>query len=281
MHCAFCAQGRDSQADDRALSRVIWPSFALTRVCDRLALAEKQGVLRRCCIQVTAGVEAYRDTLQAIGAIRRATTLPLDVAILPADLAQVGELIATGVDHIGFGLDAACARVFAQVKGGHWTHLVQMIEETARRFPGRGALHLIVGLGETEQELIERVWWAHQLGLAVGLFAFTPVRGTPMANHLPPPLGQYRRMQAARQLIVRYGVQMNDFEFDAHGVLTRIGRSDWRILLADGEAFRTSGCPDCNRPFYNERPGGTMYNYARPLTAVEAARALDEMELPQ
>lgn len=280
MRCTFCAQARDSLADDRALSRVIWPAFSLSEVCERLAWAEKSGTLRRCCIQVTAGTQAYRQTLEAVTAIRRATALPLDVAILPANLAQVGELIAAGVDHIGFGLDAACARVFEQVKGGHWAHMLQMIEETARRFPGHGAIHLIVGLGETERELVERVLWAHQLGLEAGLFAFTPVRGTPLADHSPPSPGQYRRMQAARQLIVQHGAQMDDFEFDPTGRLVGILRADWRNLLADGQAFRTSGCPDCNRPFYNERPGGTMYNYARPLDAVEAARAMDEMELP-
>jgi biotin synthase len=63
------------------------------------------------------------------------------------------------------------------------------------------------------------------------------------------------------------------------GALTRIHFGDWRAVLADGEAFRTAGCPACNRPFYNERPGGTMYNYARELTADEAAQALQEAEL--
>ncbi|HDI74230.1 MAG TPA: hypothetical protein ENF57_04430 [Candidatus Korarchaeota archaeon] len=27
------------------------------------------------------------------------------------------------------------------------------------------------------------------------------------------------------------------------------------------EAFLTSGCPSCNRPFYNERPRGPIYNF--------------------
>lgn len=279
MHCAFCAQSRDSRADDRALSRVIWPPFAFDAVCERLARAEKEGSLRRCCIQVTAGAEAYRDTLEAVRTIREATSLPLDAAILPASLDQVSELVKAGVDHIGFGLDAACRRVFEQVKGGHWAHVVQMIEGTARQFPGHAAVHLIVGLGETERELVERVLWAHDLGVEVGLFAFTPIRDTPLAGCPPPSLAQYRRMQAARWLIVRHGARVNDFEFDPEGTLVRIHRRGWPALL-DGAAFRTSGCPDCNRPFYNERPGGTMYNYARPLTGVEAARALDEMELP-
>ncbi len=51
-------------------------------------------------------------------------------------------------------------------------------------------------------------------------------------------------------------------------------------LPADGEPFRTSGCPDCNRPFYNEPPGGPLFNYPRPLTRAEADRAVQEMEMP-
>ena len=39
--------------------------------------------------------------------------------------------------------------------------------------------------------------------------------------------------------------------------------------------FETSGCPGCNRPYYNERPGGMLYNYPRPLTAAEAAREIE------
>jgi len=42
--------------------------------------------------------------------------------------------------------------------------------------------------------------------------------------------------------------------------------------LGTGEAFRTSGCPGCNRPYYNERPSGPFYNYPRGLTEEEARR---------
>jgi biotin synthase-related radical SAM superfamily protein len=33
--------------------------------------------------------------------------------------------------------------------------------------------------------------------------------------------------------------------------------------------FLTSGCADCNRPFYNEKPSGPIYNYPRKLTTQE------------
>ncbi|MBN1581689.1 MAG: radical SAM protein [Anaerolineae bacterium] len=279
MNCAFCAQARHSVADDSALSRVTWPAFPLREVCDRLHAAERQKRLRRVCIQVTAGQKSYHLVLGAIQQIKQATQLPIDAAILPAHIGQVSELFAAGLDHVGFGLDAACERIFRTTKGQHWQHRLDLIAEAATRFPGHIAIHLIVGLGESEKEMVERVVWAHTLGIEVGLFAFTPVRGTPLADRSQPPLAQYRRMQAARWLVVNHGAHMKAFVFDERGTLTAIRLAGWPALLADGSAFRTSGCPDCNRPFYNERPGGTTYNYARPLSFEQGRQAIHEMKL--
>lgn len=283
MNCAFCAQARDSTASDLALSRVTWPDFPLDEVCTRLRQAEQRGDLRRCCIQVTAGREYVRRALDTVRRIRSAISMPLGIAILPANIEQVGKLFKAGVDRIGFGLDAACERVFRQIKGSHWEPMMASLRETARHFPGRAMVHLMVGLGETEREMVTRLVWAHDLRVCVGLFAFTPLRGTPLAQGSQPPLGQYRRMQAASWLISRHGARMSDFVFgDApgeRGTMIGIALADWPGRLADGGAFRTMGCPDCNRPFYNERPGGTMYNYPRPLTVVEARLAISQMEI--
>ena len=70
-----------------------------------------------------------------------------------------------------------------------------------------------------------------------------------------------------------------DLTFDRLGVLVDVRMPGWVDRLAGGEAFETAGCPDCNRPFYNERPGGTMYNYPRSLTAAEAEQAIAELRL--
>ena len=274
MNCAFCAQSRESQSSALNLSRVTWPEFELRQVLDRLPGAVSRGAIRRACLQVTVTAKAFEQTLSIVGAVKAVSNVPFDVAILPRDMAQVQQLLDVGVDHIGFGLDAACERVFRQAKGGNWARSLQLIEETARSFPGRGAVHLIVGLGETEREMVQRIQWAHDLGLEVGLFAFTPVRGTHLADRTPPPLAAYRRMQAARWLIVGDWTRIEDMTFDSREQLARLGVA----LPIDGEAFRTSGCPDCNRPFYNEQPSGPLYNYPRPLTAGEAQRANREME---
>jgi biotin synthase len=258
-----------------SLSRVTWPEYDLDEVTERLARAAEQGSIRRACLQVTVTGDAFQQTLAILGFVHGRTGLPFDVAILPHDLDQVRRLIETGADHIGFGLDAACERVFRRVKGGNWARSLDLIEGTACAFPGRAAVHLIVGLGETEREMVERVQWAHDRGVTAGLFAFTPVRATHLADQPPPPLAVYRRMQAARWLVVQDLARVDDMAFDEQDRLVYLGAT----LPQTGEAFQTSGCPDCNRPFYNEQPSGPFYNYPRPLTASEAARAIQELEV--
>jgi biotin synthase-related radical SAM superfamily protein len=284
MDCAFCTQARSSSASDLALSRVTWPLFPLSEVCERLGQAERAGTLQRCCLQVTAGADYVQRALDTVTLLRRATFLPLSVAIYLRTLNQVEAFLACGVDRIGVGLDAACERVFRRVKGAHWASMVALIEETARRYPQRVAVHLVAGLGEREREMVERMLWAHQMGAGVSLFAFTPVRGTALAEHPRPDLGAYRRLQAARWAIVCHGAQLNDFTFSESGVLLGLPRVEVEgpiggACMVDSEAFRTSGCPGCNRPFYNERPGGPMYNYARTLTPAESENACSEMAL--
>jgi len=275
MNCAFCAQARESQAGALHLSRVTWPEYDLGTVVERLAGAAARGTLRRVCLQVTVTADAFARSLELLRSVKAACDLPFDVAILPRNLDQVRRLLAAGADHIGFGLDAACERVFRRVKGGDWARSLALLEDTARAFPGRAAVHLIVGLGETEREMVERFQWAHDRGVTVGLFAFTPVRGTHLAGQPPPPLSVYRRMQAARYLVVHGGARLEDMAFDAGGRLTRLGAP----LPRQGQIFETSGCPDCNRPFYNEQPGGPLYNYPYPPEPDQVARAILEMEI--
>ena len=153
MGCAFCAQARDSRAGALSLSRVIWPEYSLDGVVERLAQAAAEGSFRRACLQVTATAAAFAQALAVVRAVKAASAIPFDVAFLPHGIDQVGQIVEAGADHVGLGLDAACERVFNQVKGGNWTRSVALIEQAARAFTGRVALHLIVGLGETEKEM--------------------------------------------------------------------------------------------------------------------------------
>ena len=280
LNCSFCAQARESESGALQLSRVTWPEYDLETVIEGLTGAVGRGEIKRACLQVTVGKDSFDQTLEAVKAIKRAVPdLPVDAAVLPRDFERIEALLEAGVDHIGIGLDAANQSIFERVKGDHWARIWSLIEGITERHPGQVSVHIIVGLGETERDVVDVIQHLHDLGTTVGLFAFTPVRGTPLQNVPQPPLDAYRRMQAAHYLICERGVRMDGFDFSSTGRLLDLGVADREALLADGRAFQTSGCPDCNRPFYNERPGGVMYNFPRSLTAEEVRMALDELRL--
>jgi biotin synthase len=59
--------------------------------------------------------------------------------------------------------------------------------------------------------------------------------------------------------------------FDANGKITNFGIDKTQLtqMVETGKPFLTSGCPDCNRPFYNEKPSGPIYNYPRNIRQEE------------
>ena len=293
--CAFCSQARSSTARGDALSRVSWPAQEEGMTLEALAEAYTGGRIVRACLQVTAGPGALAETRRLAAAIRRRAPLPVCAAVLPTSLDQVSRLLESGVEVVGFGLDAATEEVYARVKmraagvprrvagpRAPWRRQMTLIEAAARQYPGRVSVHLIVGLGETEREMAGLMQRLADLRVIVALFAFTPVRGTALEAAPPPDLAAYRRVQVARHLIAGGLSQAERFQYDESGRITDFGLpvASLRALLADGVAFQTSGCPGCNRPYYNERPGGTLYNYARRLTPEEVGQAIQDAVSP-
>jgi biotin synthase len=59
--------------------------------------------------------------------------------------------------------------------------------------------------------------------------------------------------------------------FDENDKLTGFGLNRQALLaiIESGAPFLTSGCPDCNRPYYNEKPIGPLYNYPRKISQKE------------
>ena len=275
--CSFCPQGRASDSPARFLSRVSWPAWEQGEVSCRVAAAASDGRLKRACFQVVMSAGASRRVEEAVKELRSRSGVPICVSTSPRDLAEIEEILEWGADRVSLPLDAATSRIYREVKGREWDRSRELLEGAARQYPGRISTHLIVGLGETEEEMVACIQEMRDLGVTVGLFAFTPVRGTPLEDAQPPAIGHYRRVQAAHHLIGMGKVRVEEMRFDAEGRITGFGLEEGqaRQLLSNGKAFETSGCEDCNRPYYNERPGGPMYNYPRPLTAEEAAEAID------
>lgn len=275
-NCAFCAQARDSAAHADRLSRVNWPGYPAGEVVDRLTRAYASGAVERCCLQVTAAPHSADTARRLAQGIRRACGVPLCLSIRVPGLEPLAELLDLGAERVTLAVDAACERVYRQVKGADWQRTLDLLEAAAAQHPGHVGTHLIAGLGETEAEAAGFLQRMHDLGIMTALFAFTPVPGTALAGAAPPPLAGYRRIQVARHLIVGGHAHAGQFRLSLTGQITSFGleRLALEALLQSGEAFRTSGCPGCNRPYYNERPSGPLYNYPRPLRPAETAEAV-------
>lgn len=271
-NCAFCAQARESESRADMLSRISWPDFEGPDVLKGLASQEATENLERICFQVVQDHAALAETKTWVKEVQAHSQAPICISAGPKNLAEIEELITMGVDKVSIALDAATPEIFSKMKDGSWIARYELLLAGARRFPGHMATHLIVGLGESEEEMVNRVREMHRLGVTVALFAFTPVKGTRLEKQAPPSLASYRKVQAALYLL-QQGIPL-EFKF-IDGRLTGYGLtlSELKMSLATGEAFCTSGCSGCNRPYYNETPGQTLYNYPRPLSEEEAQAA--------
>lgn len=272
--CRFCAQARDSAADPRFLSRIVWPAFDLEAVLDHLA--QTQG-LHRICVQTLRYAGMPADLVYVVKRMHQVSELPISVCMNPVRSEWLSRLKAVGIERVGLGLDCAAETTFERVKPGfHWDRYHHFLREIENVFSG-ASMHLIVGLGDSDEVLIRKIQEVHDHRCTVALFAFTPVRGARLKN-LAPNIGRYRAIQLARYLIVHDQVRAEAMDF-VQGRLVALHTSPAVLApaLASGEPFQTSGCPGCNRPFYNERPGGDMYNYPSPLTVVESINAFREL----
>ena len=277
--CSFCPQGRDSRASHNLLSRVTWPEYPEDVLLDALVGAQGDGAPRRLCLQVLGGSDALEGARAFLVRYRaRGGRLPVYVNAALFDPESAEGLFDAGCERLGLAMDAATPDLFRRHKldrPGAFAARMELLESLARAHPDRISTHFIAGLGETEEEMVNAMYRALAAGVTVGLFAFTPVRGTPLEDRPSPPMPAYRRLQLARYLMSERRATPGDFTF-SDGRITAVEVPVSRDDLA--RAFLTSGCPDCNRPYYNERPGETPYNYPRPLHDGEimaAARALD------
>ena len=116
--------------------------------------------------------------------------------------------------------------------------------------------------------------WCRARGILLSLFAYTYVKGTRKLGE-PPELGRYRALQVLRHLIFDRNAQGDCARFDDTGKITSI---DWSMVTEKGALFQTRGCPDCNRPYYNESPKGPIYNYPYDYDEEIGARSISEAQ---
>jgi len=287
-NCGFCPQARDSKSRADTLSRVAWPAFSTNQVIKKTVSVARDGDVKRVCIQALNYPTVIEDVLELTKAIHSRSNLPVSVSCQPLNKTDLEEMKNAGVDRISIALDAATEELFDKIKGGStlspytWTRQREALKEAVEVF-GRSnvSTHLIAGLGETEKEMTSTIQWCTDSGVFPSLFAFTPILGTALEKKTQPDIGSYRRIQLARHLIVNSKTSVENVRFDKKGRIVDFGVAETQLkdIVLAGNPFRTSGCPDCNRPYYNERPSGPLFNYPRQPTASELAEIIEQLEL--
>jgi biotin synthase-related radical SAM superfamily protein len=286
-NCSFCPQARGSRSSDNMLSRVSWPVFQTGIAIEAITASFRNNKIKRVCIQALNYSEVFKHVVSVVIGILDQCKVPISVSCQPSKVSDLLKLAEAGTQRIGIPLDAATEDIFDHIKGQRvggpyrWKEQFQMLEESLHIFGKENvSTHLIVGLGETEQEMVKIIQECVDIDVLPALFAFTPVSGTKMQYTKPPLIREYRRIQIARFLILSKASKFENMCF-VHGKITDLGVSEnvLRRMVGDGEAFRTSGCPDCNRPYYNERPVGPLYNYPRKPNPEELLEIRKQMGL--
>lgn len=273
--CSYCGLARNRQeTNDHTFIRVKWPTYKMNEILHQLVMLHHP--FKRVCVSMITHRKVLDDTCLITSEIKNRTGLPVSVLVCPTVLngkADLQRMLAAGADRVGIAIDAATPDLFARHRGlgvggphqwdRYWSCVKEAIEVFGRFNVG---IHLIVGLGETEKELVHTIESAHKAGALTHLFSFFPENGSILAAQRQPELGNYRRIQLARYLINEGIISTGTILYNERGQIIDYG-IDIDPYLNEGIAFMTSGCPGedgklaCNRPYGNERASEPMRNY--------------------
>lgn len=271
--CRYCGLARDGDGRRAAdtFIRVTWPIYPTESVIARLAKYRKR--LDRVCISETANGRGREHLPELAREIRGQTDLPVSALIAPTvtDKLRLESIFRSGADHLGIGLDAASEKVFEKTRRPlSWERYVRTVREAREVFgPNRVNCHVIVGIGETDGELVELFADLAAIEVQAYLFCFYPEPGSAFGGRRRPSVRRFRRIQLAKHLLEQGKIRPEEISYNQHGGIA--GLSADPALISDtvgtGMPFVTNGCPasgggiGCNRPFASYRPGEPFRDY--------------------
>lgn len=272
--CAYCglARTRPGDYEDKSFIRVDWPLFTTDAVVERMARYEDK--LTRLCISMVTHGSAYADTVDITRRIGARVKTPLSLLVAPPTLnrERLEVFKNMGVDMIGVGLDAITEQVFYDTRtnvpngGLKWKNYWDVILHSRELFgPWKVNIHCVVGLGETDREMIDMFYLLKEKQILAYLFCFNPEPDSRMADHAKSPIRRWRRIQLIKHLIEQDNLPCTALHFDEAGNLLHLDVAgstiDGFLRSADGGIpFMTDGCPGeggepgCTRPYGSYRP---------------------------
>lgn len=303
-NCAYCGLARHREAErdyaDRNLISVDWPAVPTEEVVDKIVAQGQATPFHRMCISMITHPNSDEDTFKVLEKWTDRIdpdAIPVSILSNPTTMTRddVQKLKDMGSDIFTVALDAATPEIFDRTRGKgvqsphNWKKYWEIMLDAKAIFGEKkfGA-HLIVGMGETEFEMLDVIQQIVDLGGHSHMFSFYPEKGSLM-DHLPAtPRDQWRRIQLARYLIDYCGVRIEHMQFDDEGRVSDFGlpKSELDAIIDAGIAFRTSGCPGkfaedisaCDRP-YGDSPPSDIASYPFELKDVDIRKVRSQLDM--
>lgn len=285
-NCAYCglARHRESERDyaDRNFIRVDWPAVPMEQIAASVGADPANSPFHRMCISMITHPNSDEDTRTVLKTWTDHVdpdAIPISILSNPTTMTRddVTTLRDMGADIFTVALDAATPEIFDRTRGRgvasphKWSKYWDILLDARDIFgPQKFGAHIIVGMGETEAEILALIQQLVDLGGHSHMFCFYPEKGSLM-DHLPAtPRDQWRRVQLARYLIDYCGMRVDQMRFDEEGRVIDFGLPTGELdtIIDAGIAFRTSGCPGkfaedisaCDRP-YGDSPPSNIASY--------------------
>ncbi len=272
--CGYCglARTRPGAYEDKSFIRVEWPLVQMDDLVDRMA--EHSSTMTRLCIsQVTHG-RSHADTIEITKKIVAKVDTPLSILCAPPVLnrEKLQEYKDLGVDMIGVGLDGVSEKIFRQhrtdVPNGslNWDNYWNIINLSREIFgPWKVNIHTVVGLGETDKDMMDMFFHLFENQILPYLFSFNPEPDSRMGDWERADIKRWRRIQLIKHLIEKYDLKPEALEYDRVGNLIKMKVDNDKISdaishLDKGIPFMTDGCPGpdgevgCTRPYGSYKP---------------------------
>jgi biotin synthase len=293
-NCAYCglARKRPGTYQEKSFIHVDWPIRSMKEIVE--AIHDAPSYVKRTCISMITNGKCRKDTLEMTRLLKKETSLPISLLISPTILERQDfeAMKEAGAEKIGVAVDLATPELFEKyrgkgVSGPHkWDKYWAALETGLDIFgPPHVGVHLMVGMGETEKEMVSLMQNLRDIGVMNHLFAFFAEEGSQLGNRPQPPWSAYLRIQLARYLIEEGLTSKGQMTFDTKGRISYFGLESERLMsIIDlGTPFMTSGCLGsdgqvaCNRPFGNCLPDDKQWNYPYPPNGEELSLIRDNL----
>ncbi len=277
-NCAYCglAKKRPGTYREKSFIHVDWPLYSMDEIV--AAINRAPAYVKRTCISMITNGKCRQDTLEMTRRLKSGTALPISLLISPTILNEqdLHAMKEAGADKIGVAIDLATPELFDRYRGSgvsgphHWDKYWQMVSSAVEIFgSGNVGAHLMVGMGETEQQMVSLMERLQGMGVINHLFSCFAEKGARLAERSQPPWSSYLRIQLARYLIEEGICVSGRMDFDSGGRIVSFGVEGARLdqVVGSGDPFMTTGCLGndckvaCNRPFGNCLPDEKQWNY--------------------